>query len=248
MNLTYYRLELRRFFRDYPGVFFTAVLPAFFYVIFGAAQGYGSESVGNGNVTMYIMISMAAYGAVTATTGVGGGGAVERMQGWGRQLGLTPMRDSGFVAVKVALALTVAAIPIGLIYALGAFTGADGDAVAWVGSAAICILGAITFALFGMLIGLVFRSESAVGVAGGSLVILSFLGGIFIPLSGTMLTIAKFTPLYGFVALARRPLTEGYEADGSFTALWIPLVNVVVWALLLGAATVWAVRRGRGRQ
>ena len=73
------------------------MLPAFFYLIFGARRSYSTEDAGNGNVAMLIMISMAAYGAVTATTGIGGEAAVERMQGWGRQLGLTPLRDSSYV-------------------------------------------------------------------------------------------------------------------------------------------------------
>ncbi len=58
MTTTFIRLELRRKFRDYISVFFIAILPAFFYLIFGASQSYASESAGHGNVAMYIMISM----------------------------------------------------------------------------------------------------------------------------------------------------------------------------------------------
>src|SRR5690606_15328640 len=97
MNLSYYRLERRRFRRDYVTLFFTAVLPAFFYVIFGASPDYGDEPVRDGNVAMWVMIAMAGYGAVTATTGIGSSAAVERMQGWSRQLALTPLTDSGYV-------------------------------------------------------------------------------------------------------------------------------------------------------
>ncbi len=42
MNPTFTLLEMRRITRDWSGMFFTAVLPAFFYLIFGAtvdAQG-----------------------------------------------------------------------------------------------------------------------------------------------------------------------------------------------------------------
>ena len=81
--------------------------------------------------------------------------------------------------------------------------------------------GAVTFSLYGLVVGLTFRSEAAVFVAGaGMLVILAFLGNIFFPLSGTLLTLAKFTPLYGYVSLARYPLTEGYVfnvSDGTVT-------------------------------
>lgn len=166
MNLTYYRLEMRRLRRDYVTMFFTAGLPAFLYLIFGASPEYGDDPVRDGNVAMWIMIAMAAYGAVSATTGIGGMAAVERMQGWGRQLGLTPMTDAGYVAVKAATALTVAVVPIVLVYTVGALTGASAPLSVWVVSAAVLIVGAITFALYGLSFGLAFRSEAAVSAAG----------------------------------------------------------------------------------
>ena len=82
MNLTYTGIELRRVGRDYISMFFVAILPAFMYIVFGAAMAWSDAPIGNGNAAMYTMISMAAFGAVTATVGVGGMAAVERMQGW----------------------------------------------------------------------------------------------------------------------------------------------------------------------
>lgn len=254
MNATYVGLELKRFFRDFTSVFFIAVLPCFLYVIFGAAQSYSKQPAGNGNVAMYIMLSMAAYGAVTATVSVGGSAAVERMQGWGRQLGLTPLGDASFVATKAVVGLVVAVIPVGLIYIIGAATGARGTAASWVVGALVLLLGAAIFAIYGLIFGLLFRSESAVGAASGSLVILAFLGNLFFPLSGVLLTIAKFTPLYGYVALAHRELTSGKILNGTSAGdmlsepLWQPVTNVIVWTVVLVAVAVFAVRRGRARQ
>ncbi len=248
MNRTFVGLELRRVVRDYVNMFFIAVLPAFFYLIFGAGQDFSDEPAGNGNVAMYIMISMAAYGAVTATTGVGGMAAVERMQGWGRQLGLTPLADSSYVAMKAGVALVVCTIPVGLIYLLGLLTGAEGSPTAWAMSAVLVLVGAGVFAIYGLGVGLAFRSEAAVSAASGLLVIMAFLGNIFIPLSGTMLMIARFTPLYGFVALARYPLTGGDQVDGSNEPLWIAVTNVTVWAVIFGLGATALVRRGRERQ
>ncbi len=125
--------------RDPVTLFFTIGLPGFLFLIFGTSEAYAGESVGNGNVGMAIMIAMAAYGAVTATVGIGGIAAVERSQGWGRQLGLTPLRDSSYVMVKVALASIIALAPIALIYALGTVTGAEGDGRAWVLSAVVLV-------------------------------------------------------------------------------------------------------------
>ena len=95
------------------------------------------------------------------------------------------------------------------------------------------------------------RSESAVSAASGSLVILAFLGHIFIPLEGVLLTIARFTPLYGLVQLSRYPLTEGRVMSGDVLineGLWIPVANVAAWLTLLAILATWLVRRSRGRQ
>lgn len=248
MNATFVGIEIKRIVRNVPALFFTAVLPAFMYIVFGATQSYKDEKVGNGNVAMYIMISMAVYGAVSATTSIGGMAAVERMQGWGRQLGLTPLRDSSYVGMKALVAITIALIPIAIIYAIGAFTGAEGSASAWLLSALLCIVGAGIFALFGLAIGAGFRSETAVSAAGGSLVILAFLGNVFLPLTGAMLAFAKFTPLYGVAALARYPVTEGYLTNGDRDPLWAILLNVGVWTLIFAALATVLVRKGRGRQ
>src|SRR5699024_1845217 len=115
-------------------------------------------------------------------TSIGGQAAVERMQGWGRQLGLTPLRDSTYVSTKSLVAVTIAALPIAIVYTLGALTGAQGSTRAWVLSALIVIPGAALFALWGLMFGLAIRSEAAIAVAGGSTVVLGFLGNMFMPL------------------------------------------------------------------
>ncbi len=253
MNLTYTRLELRRIRRDHATLFFTIGLPGFLYLIFGAAQDYADERMLHGNVAFYIMAGMAAYGAVTATTGIGGMAAVERMQGWGRQLGLTPLSDARYVATKAAVALAVASLPVLLVFLLGWATGAEADGWVWLVTALIILVGAITWALFGLAVGLAFRSEASVSVAGGSLVILAFLGNLFFPLSGALLTIAKLTPLYGYATLARYPVNEGTTVDAAGTLLpadplWVPALNVAVWTGIFALTAIALVRRGRGRQ
>lgn len=253
MNFTYLGLELRRILRDVASLFFIVVLPAFLYIIFGASQSYGYEMIAGGNVTMYVMTSMAAYAAVTSATGIGGIVAIERIQGWGRQLGLTPMSDGQYVAVKMTVAFLISLVPITGIYVIGYFTGAEGTLKAWLVSAVIVIVGSLVFALYGLAAGLAFSSEAAVSAASGLLVILAFLGNVFFPLSGAMLTVAKFTPLYGYIALARYPITDGLlistEGPGEGTeALWIPVLNLAVWAVIFAVAAVLLVRRGRERQ
>lgn len=251
-NRTYLGLELKRVLRDPITLFFTTALPAFFYVVFGATQDWGGFPIGNGNVAMYTMIGMAAYGAATATTALGSMAAVERSQGWGRQLGLTPMREGTFVLTKVLLATLIGTLPVVFIYSIGAFTAAEARWDVWLVSGLIVIGGALLLSLYGLVFGLAIRSESAASAASGSLVILGFLGNVFTPLSGWLLDVARFTPLYGYVSLARRPLTEGLNPsmDGGLSPaepLWVPLLNVGAWTFILASLCLILVRLRRGR-
>lgn len=238
-------LDLRRRLRSRVEMFFVVALPAFFYLVFGFGD---SERVGSGNVAMYVMLSMAAYGAVTATTSVAGSAVLERTLGWGRQLALTPMRPLTFVAAKTAIAMTIAAVPIALIFTIGAFTGARGEWTDWVLGGIIVWLGSSLFAIYGLAVILVFRSENAVGIASGLIVIMAFLGNVFTPLTGLMLDLGRLTPLYGYAALARYPLTDGFTAAaGVHDPLWLPIANVAAWTVIFSALAVWGMRRGQER-
>ncbi len=255
MNLRYLGLDLKRVLRDPSNMFFCAGLPLILYLVFSGLnpESSGMLDSGRGNLSMYLMISMAAYGAATATSTVGGLAGVEKLQGWGRQLGLTPMTDAQFVALKTVLGMIIAALPISLIFLTGFLTNAEATPQTWLISAAITWAGSMLFALYGLLAALAFKSESAVGAAGGVLVVLGFLGNMFMPLGGTMLQIARFTPMYGYGQLARYFLMDGVFFDGTsgtvFTEpLWIPLTNLVAWIVIFALAAVTIVRRSRGRQ
>jgi ABC-2 type transport system permease protein len=242
---TYGRLDLRRQLRDKTGMFFIVALPAFLFVVFGMGD---DERYGSANVGMYVMVSMAAYGAVSATTSVAGIAATEQQQGWGRQLALTPLSPVGFVAIKASVAMLVAAVPIALIYAIGAGTGARGDASDWVLSALITWSGSVVFAAYGLAVCLVFRGPNAPGIASGLIVVLAFLGNVFTPMDGLILDLGRFTPLYGYAGLARYPITEGWLPEGAgHDPAWLMIANVSTWTVIFVALAVWGLRRGRER-
>ncbi len=243
--LSYARLDLKRQLRDRMGMFFIVALPAFLFFVFGM----GDETpYGSGNVAMYVMVSMAAYGAVTATTSIAGAAATEQTMGWGRQVALTPLPPLAFVAIKTAVALAVASVPIALIYAIGAATGSKGNATDWLASAAIAWVGSALFAVYGLAVCLIFKGDNASSIASGLIVIMSFLGNVFTPMDGLMLKIAHFTPLYGYAGLARYPITEGHLplTDGR-DSVWLLLANVCAWTVIFAALAVWGLRRRRER-
>ncbi|RLZ04484.1 ABC transporter permease [Kocuria tytonicola] len=252
MSLTYTAYDVLRNLRAVSNMFFVAVLPAVLFVLFGVAQGWSSASLPGGNVSAYVMVSMAAYGAITATTGIAGSAAVERLQGWGRQLALTPMGTAGYATTKVTVAMTLAVVPVLVVFTVGLFTNAAMDDLwRWVLSGVLAVVLSSVFALYGLAAGLIFRSDAAVGAASGCLVVLGFFGNVFMPLSGGLLEVARFTPVYGIVGLARYPVTEGTVTtmDGIQTdSVWLLLANTVAWALVFGAAALLAARKATARR
>jgi ABC-2 type transport system permease protein len=243
--MTYAALDLKRQLRDKVGMFFTVALPAFLFLVFGLGD---DEAYGSANVAMYVMVSMAAYGAVTATTTVAGVAATEQTMGWGRQIALTPLAPLTFVLIKTAVAMLVAAVPIALIYAIGAATGSSGNAFDWLASAAIVWLGSALFAIYGLAMCVIFKGDNAPGIASGLIVIMSFLGNVFLPMDGIILALGRFTPLYGYAGLARYPITEGWlPDDAGQDSVWLLLANVCAWTVIFAAMAIWGLRRRRER-
>lgn len=239
--------------RLFESSFFVIVLPALLYLMFGALSGFGDEQAGHGNVAAYTMVSIAYYGAALATSSIAGSAAVERQFGWGRQLSLTGLTNTGYLTGKTLVGLAIAVLPILAVFAAGIITGARmDDGWRWFAAAGLVLVGALPFALYGLATALLFRSEAAVSVASGLLVLFAFFGNVFMPLHGLMLDIARFTPMYGATALARWPLLEGYvvgEAGGMPISdpLWLPVLNLGVWTLIFAAITLVAARRRTSR-
>lgn len=250
MTAALLRMELRRVVRDPVLLFFVAVLPLACYLGFGLALPL--DSVPGVDPTLLrsgLMVGLAAYGAATAAATITGQAAVERLQGWGRQLALTPAGDRGYATAKIAVAALVACLPIALTFAAGAVTGVALAWWQWLGCAALLVLGSVTWACYGLAVGLTGRSQSSLAIASGGLVLFSFLGGVYLPVGGALLQLARLTPLYGYVTLARWPVTSGRSAlEGQpVEHLAVALVNILGWTAVFAVAALRRLRASRTR-
>ena len=243
-NPTLLKLELRRMLRNRRTVIFSIVLPVVFFLIFGTGRDYSLQSAGaHGNWAAAIMISMALYGAMLSTTAGGAMVSTERSQGWSRQLRLTPLTPTAYIAVKVLVAMLLGGLSIVVTYAAGALTQANMDGPLWVETALIAWVGSLVFAAFGVFMGYLLPSDNVMQILGPGLALLAFLGGLFTPLSQmgeTFQTIAKFTPMYGLSQLTHAPLTG--ESPG-----WAAGVNVAVWLAIFAGGAAWRFRRDTAR-
>ncbi|WP_300345640.1 ABC transporter permease [Nesterenkonia sp.] len=249
---TYILMDFWRNLRNIGSTFFIVVLPAVLYLFFGVYNEWSDFPAGEGNVSAWIMIGMAVYGAITATTSLAGSAAVEIQQGWGRQLALTGLPHGAFVLAKTTIALAMALLPVVVLNAVAFFTTAQMPAGVWLAAGALTLVASLPFALYGLAVGMLFRSDAAIGAASGVLVILAFLGNAFMPLQGVLLDIGRFTPMYGSTALARFPLSDG-EIIGTAgpvgsDPLWAVVANVVAWTAVFGIACLALQRRRTRRQ
>jgi ABC-2 type transport system permease protein len=243
-NLQFVQIEVRRLLRNRRTMIFTFVMPPVFYLLFGTSGSNKHESVGHGNVTAYVMVSLAIYGALLATTSGGAMVAVERAAGWSRQLRLTPLAPMAYIAIKLITAMLLGLVPVVVVYLLGSITGAHMDAYLWPETAAIAWLGSIVFAAFGLFMGYLLPSENVMQILGPILALLAFAGGVFVPLSQlhnqVFTDFARFTPMYGLSQLVHAPLTGETVQLGWF-------VNIGVWLAIFGFGAAWRFRKDTAR-
>jgi ABC-2 type transport system permease protein len=220
--------------RNRRTIIFTLVFPAGLLLAFGGQKGW-DEQVGDGNVAAYILVSMALYGASPTAAAGGSMVALERSLGWSRQLRLTPLHPVAYILMKTLVALVLGAFAIAAVNCVGIVVGkASMPVSSWVLCAAVTLFCTLTFAALGLFAGFVVPGENAMQVLGPGLALMSFLGGVFIPLenySPIVREVAYWTPMYGVAEIARSPLTHELP--------WYAVLNAVGWFAVFVAGAAW---------
>ena len=242
-NLTVLRIELTRMLRNRRTVIFTLVLPALLYLMIGTNSKYGDQRAGSGNVSAYILISMAAYGAALAATSGGAMVATERALGWSRQLRLTPLSPMAHVATKACVALALGLGSVLAVNAIGILNGkAEMPVHVWVAAGLIAWLGSVVFGAFGLFMGYVLPGENVMQVLGPAMAGLAAIGGLWFPIDSdsVMGHISAVTPMYGLAELARWPLYGGAPHVG-----WV--LNLVLWLAVFVGGAAWRMSKDTAR-
>lgn len=144
--LAYLTFEAKRLRRDPRLIVLTLALPVLIYAINAGNRG----SVDNMDVSIYLMVSMATYGALVGVLSVGISVSQERASGWLRQLRITPLSPAKVVATKVLMGSLLSipsVIAVGITAVL--MKGVHLSALQWVGLVALLWLGSLPFAALG---------------------------------------------------------------------------------------------------
>jgi ABC-2 type transport system permease protein len=241
-NLTVLGIELKRILRNRRTIIFTLILPASLLLVFGGQPGW-DDKAGSGNVAAYILVSMGLYGAALTSAAGGSMVALERALGWSRQLRLTPLNPVSYILIKALVALVMGALAITAVNVVGIMQGkAEMPLHVWIITPFVTLLCTLTFAALGVFVGYVVPGENAMQILGPGLALLSFLGGVFIPLdqySEVVRQIAYWTPMYGVAEIARAPLTHELP--------WYAVLNAVAWFALFVAGAAWRMSKDTAR-
>jgi ABC-2 type transport system permease protein len=242
-NATALRIELRRMMRNRRTVIFTLLLPAVLYLMIGNSTKYGNASAGSGNVSAYILISMAAYGAALASTSGGAMVATERALGWSRQLRLTPLSPIAHVATQACVALALGLGSVVAVNVVGLIGGqAEMPVHVWIEAGVVAWLGSVVFGAFGLFMGYLLPGENVMQVLGPAMAALAAIGGLWFPIDGdtVMGHISTLTPMYGLAELSRWPLYGGTPH-----VAWV--VNLRAWLAIFVGGAAWRMSKDTAR-
>jgi ABC-2 type transport system permease protein len=231
--IAFLRFEIVRTLRNVRFLVMLIAFPVLLYLIYAKQHGMSQGLT----VASLLLVSMAVYsGMGSAMFASGPQLARERQNGWMRQLRISPISTRGWFAAKLVQAILLIIPGLAMLIILALSYGHVHLAVGRLGLlVAVLVLGAIPFCALGLVIGLMFDSQTAQVAQMITLLVLAFLGGIFISWSNLphgMQLIGKMLPSYhlaqlGWNAAAGRPLGM---ADVAALAAWTAgLAAVALW-------------------
>lgn len=248
VNMQLVKLEIRRKLRNKQNLFFSLMFPVLMLLLIGsmlknvAADGK-PMTTGAISAAAITMLSMAAYGALASATSAGAAVAVDRAQGWSRQLRLTPLSPLANVISKTAGGLVMALTSVIAVLITGYLMGIRMPLELWLGGLGASMLGAVIFTMMGLFAGYLFPSENVMQVLGGLLSFLALFGGLFVPLRNLpsiFQTVGSWTPVYGVSQLAHAGL-PGYDFNG-----WA-LLNLAGWFIVFTVGALLAFQKDTKR-
>jgi ABC-2 type transport system permease protein len=238
----YLKLEIRRMFRDKRFIFFTMAIPVVFYLLWSNMfTSGGRDSVTGLDPKVYLLVSMATYGAIgAALTTTGSRLAAERKSGWLRQLQVTPLRPWTVILTKM-IASMILALPSLVLVSITAVLDQHVHLSAgeWAAMIAVLWVGSLPFAALGTLIGSLSSPDAAQPITLAFYFTLAIVGGLWMPVS----TLPKTLRSVSHALPSNRYADLGWKIVGGHAPTATDGLVLAAWAVGLGIVAVLAYRR-----
>ena len=230
-----FRFAQKVFWRNPASVFFTALLPVLFLLIFATIFGNDRiDEVDGVKITTYYIPAIVTLAVISATmVNLAMNVTIAREEGLLKRGRGTPMPPWVFIAGRVGNSIVISTIMLVVVTLIGKLLY---DApIPWERAPAVAvtlIVGAAAFCCLGLAITVMVPSREAASAITNAITLpLYFLSGIFIPESEIpegVLSIADFFPVRGFFeaffsAYSPNTIGAGFE--------WGELATVAVWGL-----------------
>ena len=232
------RYEFLKLFRARSFSLSVIGFPVMFYLLFGLSnKGVVDHGV---NIAKYMLAGYCCFGMIGAALfGIGVGLATERAAGWLELKRASPMPPMAYLVAKLVTAIAFGLIIVGVLTALGVFFGGVRLTLTEVAHMLlVTVLGVIPFTALGLLLAQVVPSAAASGIINLIYLPMSFMSGLWVPISGLPHWVQMMAPVFPAYHLAQLMHTVfGYQfgapAIGQHVAY---LVGFTV--LMLGASWV----------
>jgi ABC-2 type transport system permease protein len=222
------------------------LFPAMFYTLFGLVLNR-DLSGGHKEAATYLLATMGCYGVMgVALFAFGVGVAMERGQGWLEVKRASPMPVAGYFFGRVVSCLVFSFLVFLTLFTLGTLFGGvrllPSQVIALM---ATMVIGSIPFCAFGLAIGYFAKPNSAPSIVNMLYLPLSFLSGLWMPISvfpNTLQKLAMWLPPFHFGQLALHVV--GFNSQGDVHTH----INVLIgFTLLCLGIAMLGFRRDEGK-
>ncbi|UOY92267.1 ABC transporter permease [Ectobacillus sp. JY-23] len=200
MLMSQCRMEIIRVLRNRHFIIASLVMPVMFYYIFtNTLSGAANDKAWQAQY----LISMTAFSIIGSAINTLGLRLVqEKSQGWSRLMDITPLPAGTYLVAKMVAQTIINLFSIIVIFLVGALiNNVELSAMQWIGSGAWILIGAFPFLALGTFIGTFKSIDTAAAVGNVLYMLLSILGGLWMPLEimpKTIRAIGEWLPTYRF--------------------------------------------------
>jgi ABC-2 type transport system permease protein len=196
----------------------TLLFPAMFYFLFAVLFASGR---GEFHANVHLLATYGVFGVMApGLFGFGVSVALDRDRGWLTLKRAQPMPPGAYLASKLAMAMLFAVMIFALLALLGTTLGGVRLPLAsWATLLAVEVLGVLPFSAIGLFVGTLVNGQAAPAVINLVYLPMSFLSGLWMPLSALPAAVRDVAPLWPAYHLGQLALgAVGQPGEGASIA------------------------------
>ena len=212
----------------------TLVFPAMFYLLFGVLMNRGHAS-GGFDAATYMLAGYGVFGVMApGLFGFGVSVASDRDRGWLQWRRAMPLPPGAYLVAKLAMAMLFAAIVFAILATIAVtLGGVHLPLSSWTALFAVEVLGVLPFCAIGLFVGSAVSAQAAPAIANLIYLPLSFLSGLWLPLSVLPAFLREIAPLWPAYHLGQLAYAAvGQPSTGSTLSHLAMLAGVTIAFLL----------------